>query len=307
MIRALALAGPTASGKSELAIAIAEELGGEIISVDSGAVYKKMDIGTAKPPLAMRGRVPHHMIDVCEPSEPFSAGKFCRLARRAAEDIIARGKAPIFAGGTALYFDAMSLPLHDLPDPPPEVRAQARRDVKERGAPAMHAELASLDERTAARIAPGDSQRIGRALELIRAAGRPLSDLLSGPRPSPAFEFRMLVMAPCRAALRDAIAARMDGMFAAGLVAETESVIREFGLSPGAPPLRMAGYRQATMLLRGECRESEAKDLAVRATRQLAKRQRTCFKRLATAAEIDSFEPDAAGRIAEAARRLLLH
>ncbi|MGI9306293.1 MAG: tRNA (adenosine(37)-N6)-dimethylallyltransferase MiaA [Gammaproteobacteria bacterium] len=302
-MRALALAGPTASGKSDFAPALAAALNGEIISVDSGAVYREMNIGTAKPPPAVRAQTPHHLIDVANPDENFNAGKFCRLAAAALTEITARGKLPIFAGGAMMYFHAFSRGLHDFPPPSMPLRAKLREELRRLGAPAMHRRLAQLDPAAAAKIAPSDSQRIARALEIIGAANAPLSQLQSRPKTSPPDISFILLMPADRAQLRRAIDSRLQNMFAEGLVKETETAAKKYNLAPDSPPLRMAGYRQAAAFLRGETDEEEMKKRAYYATCQLAKRQMTWLKKWQPAPNfIDPFALEAEKKIMKAAQ-----
>lgn len=278
MPQVLALAGPTACNKSALALALADVINGEIISVDSGAVYRGMDIGTAKPAAAARAAVRHHLIDVCAPDELFSAGVFCRLARAAAADIAGRGKTPILTGGAMMYYRALREGLHDFPPTAAAARAQIRRDLRRYGAAAMHQKLAAIDSQTAARVAPTDSQRIGRALEVTAAAQQPMSDLLAGQKSSP-LKFSAIVLMPAeRQQLRDSIGGRLRRMFADGLLQETQAIIKQFALTAESPPLRMAGYRQAAAFLRGEYDEAEMKKRAYYATCQLGKRQLTWLR-----------------------------
>lgn len=303
-MRALALAGPTACGKSGFAPPLAEAVGGEIISVDSGAVYRKMDIGTAKPSAAVRAQIPHRLIDVCNPNENFNAGIFCRLAAAAAAEISARGKIPLLAGGTMMYFHALSRGMHDLPEISAAVRGAVREDMKKFGAAAMHRRLAKLDSAAAEKISENDSHRIARALELTAAAGRPLSELTAQKKPPPALQISYIFLIPeDRGRLRQRIAARLKNMFAAGLTAETRAVISEFNLHADSPPLRMAGYRQTAAHLRGEYCETEAQKRAYYATCQLAKRQATWIRNWRGAAEIiNPFAADAENKIIAAAK-----
>ena len=305
-MRALALAGPTACGKSEFALRLAAAAGGEIISADSGAVYRKMDIGTAKPAAASRAQIPHHLINVCNPDENFNAGIFCRLAAAAAAEISARGKIPLLAGGTMMYFYALSNGMHRLPEISAAARDSVRAEMQKLGAPALHRRLAALDPAAAKNISKNDSHRIARGLEIAAAAGRPFSEWAAQKKPPPALQISFIFLMPAaREKLRQNIAARLDGMFAAGLLAETKSVIAEFNLPPDSPPLRMAGYRQAAAHLRGDYGEAEAKKRAYYATCQLAKRQMTWIRNWREKAElIDPFAAGAAEKIITAAQKL---
>ncbi len=302
MIRALALAGPTACGKSAFAPTLAAAFGGEIISVDSGAVYREMDIGTAKPPAELRARLPHHLVDVCAPDEPFNVGMFCRLATAAAKEVCARGDVPIFVGGAMMYFNALVRGLHDFPEITAEIRDTVREMMRQNGAPAMHQKLAALDSRAAEKILITDSQRIARAMEIAMQTRRSPSDFIAGATPPPQLNLTFVFLSPAnRTPLRDSIAARLAQMWTNGLVDETEQVMRKYKLPPQSPPLRMAGYRQAAAFLRGETSESEMREHALFATRQLAKRQMTWIRNWKTPATIiDPFTPNSEKQILSA-------
>ena len=298
-----ALAGPTASGKTQLAIQLAESIGGEIVSVDSGAVYRGLDIGAAKPDSAARARVRHHLLDIRNPDQPFSAGDFCRMAKDAIADIQRRGRVPILAGGSMMYFRALSGGMHSMPAAPLSAQSEVRAEMKQRGAAAMHRLLQKADPATAAKLHPSDSQRIGRALEVWRGSGRRLSELLES-SPSSPMQLSAIVLIPNRELLRENIALRLKKMFADGLVEETAAAVSEFNLTAESPGLRLAGYKQAAMLLRGECDETTMRRRAFFATCQLAKRQTTWLRRWpAPLATIDPFAPEAEKKIAEAARQ----
>ncbi len=274
MLNAIVIAGPTACGKSEAALAVAKTIGGEIVSVDAGAVYREMDIGTAKPPAQWRREVRHHLLDVRNPDERFDAGAFCALARAAAEDIAAREKTPVFAGGTMMYFRALRERLHELPAVPQSAREEIARQMRELGAAKMHEELKKADPQSAEKIETKDRQRISRALEVFRATGKPLSEWTDGARPPPFLRLRAALFLPAdRALLRQRIGERLQKMFAEGLAEETRAVVRKWKLPPSAQSLRLAGYRQASAFLRGELSEKEMRERAFFATCQLAKRQ----------------------------------
>ncbi len=280
---ALCLAGPTASGKSAVALALAAEREIEIISVDSAQVYRGMDIGTAKPTVAERASVPHHLIDILDPQDAYSAARFVADARRLVAEIRARGRLPLLVGGTMLYFKALREGLDDMPAADPPLRARLEAEAAERGWPAMHAELAQVDPATAARLPPRDSQRIQRALEVWRLTGRPLSAWHgrsdnAAQRQAGRESWPMVTLEPqSRAWLHARIAARFDGMLAGGLVDEVRTLRQRPGLHAELPALRSVGYRQAWAAL-------EAGDLAplreagIAATRQLAKRQLTWLR-----------------------------
>lgn len=304
-MHALALAGPTACGKSDFAMHIAAA-GGEIISADSGAVYQKMDIGTAKPNAAARAQIPHHLIDVRAPDENFNAGIFCRLSTAAAADILARGKIPLLAGGTMMYFYALQNGMHRLPEIDAATRATVREDMQKQGARAMHNRLAKLDPEAAQKIAPNDSHRIARGLEIVAAAGRPFSAWAAEEKPPPPLRLSFIFLVPeSREMLRARIGARLDGMFARGLVEETRAVMEEFNLRADSPPMRLAGYRQAAAHLGGAYNAAEAQKRAYYATCQLAKRQMTWLRNWRGAAQkIDPFANGAAKKILAAAQKL---
>jgi tRNA dimethylallyltransferase len=276
-----ALLGPTASGKSRLAMQLASKHPIEIVSIDSAQVYRGMDIGTAKPSPEERRAVPHHLIDLLEPTEAYSAARFRDDAIRAIEGIQARGRIPLLVGGTMLYYRALAEGLDALPPADPEIRARIDAQAAQHGWPALHAELAKVDAATAARLKPGDAQRIQRALEVHRLTGKPISEFQSGPKAGPPFELRAFSLVPeDRSALHARIAARFDAMLQAGLVDELKSLRTRFQLSAGLPSMRCVGYRQAWEFLDGRCNESELRETGVAATRQLAKRQLTWLRSL---------------------------
>lgn len=278
----IALAGPTASGKSALALALARRLAVEVISVDSALVYRGMDIGTAKPTAAERAAVPHHLIDIREPHEPYSAADFVRDARRLMAEIRARGRLPLLVGGTMMYFHALLHGLDALPAADAAVRRRIEERAARRGWPALHRILSRVDAAAAARIAPGDSQRIGRALEVWLLTGKPLSALqkgqgvggLAGEQGGTFFALEPA----SRAWLHARIAERFDAMLAAGFVDEVRALRARGGLSLEMPSMRCVGYRQAWQAL-DEGRSTEwLREKACAATRQLAKRQLTWLR-----------------------------
>ena len=288
---AIALMGPTASGKSALALEWAERLGGEIVSVDSALVYRGLDIGAAKPTRAERDRVRHHLIDVRDPWQPYSAADFAQEARDAIGGIVARGRMPILAGGTGLYFRAVFDGLSPMPEANPVIRAQLAAEAAERGWAALHAELARVDPEAAARIHANDPQRIQRALEVYRASGRPIS-AWQRERAMARLPLRVLrlVLAPAdRAVLHARIAARFDTMLAEGFLDEVQALraLPQLQAHPAArdlPAIRAVGYRQAWDYLdalaagEGEAAFADFRDRAIFATRQLAKRQLTWLR-----------------------------
>ena len=300
----IGLAGPTASGKSAIALALAERMPLEIVSVDSALVYRGLDIGSAKPGAAERARVPHHLIDIREPDEPYSAALFVADATRLIGEIRARGALPLLVGGTMLYFKALIDGLDAMPAADAALRARIDADARERGWPALHAELARVDPPTAARLAPNDAQRIGRALEVWRASGRPLSSFHSRPRAATAHH-RLIALEPAsRAWLHERIAARFDAMLAAGFLDEVRALRARPGLHAGLPALRAVGYRQAWEALdaglAGAALTAAVRERGIAATRQLAKRQLTWLRSMSPHAVVAADAPDALARCIEA-------
>lgn len=286
----LALMGPTASGKTALAIELAQRYDGEIVSVDSALVYRGLDIGSAKPDLAERAGIAHHLIDIREPEQPYSAGEFAVDARAAVDAVLARGRLPLLVGGTGLYFRALLGGLSSMPASDPAVRAGIEAEAAVRGWAALHAELAAIDPPAAARIRPSDPQRITRALEVWRLSGRPISDWQSDAplSPRPPWRVLKLVLAPVdRALLHARIALRFERMLAGGFLDEVRSLLARPGLHPELPAMRAVGYRQAWRHLRGETSASEFLAEGIAATRQLAKRQLTWLR-----GELDAFHID---------------
>jgi tRNA dimethylallyltransferase len=277
LLTPICLAGPTGCGKTAAALAIAEVLPVEIISVDSALVYRGMDIGTAKPTAAERAAVPHHLIDILDPLGAYSAAEFVRDAHRLAGEIAARGRLPLLVGGTMLYFKALFDGLSTLPQADAALRAAIDAEAAERGWPAMHAELAALDPPTAARLAPNDSQRIQRALEVIRLTGQPLSALHAASR-SAGVAWPLFSLEPGdRAWLHERLALRFEQMLALGLVDEVRRLRARGDLNPALPSMRCVGYRQAWEALDAND-FSELRDKGIAATRQLAKRQITWLR-----------------------------
>lgn len=278
---AYALLGPTASGKSRLAMQLAARHPIEIVSIDSAQVYRGMDIGTAKPSPEERGAVPHHLIDLLDPTEAYSAGRFREDALRAIAEIHSRNRIPLLVGGTMLYYRALAEGMDELPPANPEIRKQIDADAAEQGWPAMHAELARLDPRTAARLKPGDAQRIQRALEVHRLTGKPISDFQNQPKSGLPFELRgFAIAAEDRSELHKRIAERFDAMLKAGLVEELAALRRKFQLDPELPSMRCVGYRQAWEFLEGRTDAKALREAGIAATRQLAKRQLTWLRSL---------------------------
>lgn len=314
----LLLLGPTASGKSALALRLAERLPVEIISVDSAQVYRGLDIGTAKPDAEERARVPHHLIDIREPTDPYSAASFVSDARAAIAAIRARGRLPLLAGGTMLYARALIAPLDDLPSADPVLRQRLDAEAARDGWPALHRRLARLDPAAATRIVPTDPQRIQRALEVIELTGRPLSELQRG-RATPEPDITVIAIEPSdRAVLHARIADRFDAMLAAGLVDEVRGLLARPGMRLDLPAMRAVGYRQVAEMLTGETAGRPGAGIAgagsagagyagagnpgagdsailrergIAATRQLAKRQLTWLRSLPVTARFDCLSP----------------
>jgi tRNA dimethylallyltransferase len=278
-VDAILLCGPTASGKSGLALELARRAPVEIVSVDSAQVYRGLDIGAAKPPPELRAAVPHHLIDLREPQQTYSAGEFVADALRAIDDIRARGRMPLLVGGTMLYFNALLRGLAPLPQADAAQRARLDARAAAEGWPVLHAELAAVDPEAAARIHPNDPQRIQRALEVWHASGRPISAWQRDTAPQHGLVFERWALVPAdRSALHRRIAERFGGMMAAGLLEEVRRLRHRPGLDPSAPALRAVGYRQLWQYLDGpESAAGLARTVAaaVAATRQLAKRQLT--------------------------------
>ncbi len=290
---AIFLMGPTASGKTALAVSLVERFPLEIISVDSALVYRGMDIGTAKPDAATLARAPHHLLDMRDPTEAYSAAAFCDDARRLMADIVARGNVPLLVGGTMLYFRALLHGLDDLPRADAALRKQIEAEAAARGWPALHAELARVDPGTAARLAPNDSQRIGRALEIFRLSGTPMSALLDRVQSELPYRLLQLALIPSdRAVLHQRIAARFDAMLADGLVDEVEYLRRQHVLKPDLPSMRAVGYRQAWAYLDGDIDMKALREQGIAATRQLAKRQLTWLRSWPGAVALDCLADD---------------
>ncbi len=281
---ALCLAGPTASGKSALAMALARELPLEIVSVDSALVYRGMDIGTAKPSAADRAAVPHHLIDILDPSQAYSAARFVADAQALVAQINARGRLALLVGGTLLYFKALREGLHAMPGADAAVRAEIDRRAAQQGWPALHAELARVDAVTAARLAPADAQRIQRALEVWQLSGRPLSDWhaqASAAGLPAAAHWPLVSLEPdSRSWLHARIVQRLNNMLDAGLLAEVQALRARGDLHLGLPAMRCVGYRQAWLALE-QGSTAKLADTATAATRQLAKRQLTWLRSMA--------------------------
>jgi tRNA dimethylallyltransferase len=278
--KAYALLGPTACGKSALALRLAERHPIEIVSVDSGQVYRGMDIGTAKPSAAERARVPHHLIDLVDPDERYSTGQFRADAIRVISAILQKKRIPLLVGGTMLYYRSLVAGLDALPKADIELRKAIHEEAQRRGWPALHGELAKIDPAAATRIMPKDAQRIQRALEVYRLTGRPISALQRGESEPLPFELRGWALVPERAELHRNIEQRFDAMLAGGLIDEVRKLRQEFNLVADMPSMRAVGYRQVWAFLEGQSSEIELREQGIAATRQLAKRQITWLRRL---------------------------
>ena len=275
----LCLAGPTASGKTAAALAIAAIQPVEIVSVDSALVYRSMDIGTAKPSAAELAAVPHHLIDIRDPLQAYSAAEFVADANRLVAEVQGRGRRPLLVGGTMLYFKALFDGLDEMPKANPAVRAEIEAEAHNLGWPALHAQLATVDPITAARLAPNDSQRIQRALEVYRVSGQPLSFFHTAKAAHPAKAWPLISLEPTdRAWLHTRIAQRFDAMLAGGFLDEVKALRARGDLYPELPAMRCVGYRQAWEALDSSTSMAELRDKGIAATRQLAKRQITWLR-----------------------------
>ena len=286
--------GPTASGKTAVAVELAQQLPLEIISVDSALVYRGMDIGTAKPDATVLARAPHHLINIRNPTDAYSAAAFCHDALRLMQDISARGRIPLLVGGTMLYFRALRFGLSDLPQADPGVRYELEQRAARLGWPALHAELAQLDPETAARLKPNDAQRIQRALEIYQITGTPMSALFRQQDKHP-LPYRVLPIALIpseRSQLHARIAARFAAMLKLGLVDELRALREKYPLHPDLPAMRCVGYRQAWQFLAGSINKTELLHQGIAATRQLAKRQLTWLRGMADNIELGCLAHD---------------
>jgi tRNA dimethylallyltransferase len=309
MTPAILLMGPTASGKSALALELALLLPVEIVSVDSAQVYREMDIGTAKPDAAARRRVAHHLIDLIDPDQSYSAARFRTDALAAMAEIRARGRIPLLVGGTMLYFKALREGLSSLPRADAEVRKELDDRAAAEGWPALHAELARVDPTTAARLKTTDSQRIQRALEVYRISGTPLSSLQGAREADDALDLVAIALVPSdRAELHRRIAARFDAMLAGGLIDEVRSLRQRYRLTASMPSMRCVGYRQVWDALenaeppreQGQHQQGprELRERGIAATRQLAKRQLTWLRSM-SAQTLDCLASDLPRKIVE--------
>ena len=302
---AIFLMGPTASGKTGVAVELAQRLPVELISVDSALVYRDMDIGTAKPDAATLARAPHHLIDILDPTEVYSAAAFRHDALRLMHDITQRRRIPFLVGGTMLYFRALRFGLSDLPQADPVVRAELEQQAAHLGWPAMHSELAKIDPATAARLKPNDSQRIQRALEIYRISGTPMSTLIAREKNSE-LPYRIIPIALTpsdRSVLHARIATRFAAMLKQGLVEELRALQQKYPLHPDLPSMRCVGYRQAWQYLDGKINKDELLDKGIAATRQLAKRQLTWLRAMPDNIELDCLAPDLLPQVFAALRQ----
>lgn len=297
---ALCLMGPTAAGKTALAIALVEQGIGEIISVDSSLIYRGMDIGTAKPSADELARAPHRLIDIIEPTEAYSAAEFRRDALAAMADISSNGKVPILVGGTMLYFKVLRDGLARLPEADAELRAELLRDAERDGWPALHARLQAVDPAAAARLNPHDSQRLQRALEVWMLTGKTLTQWhAEQPEPMPLpYDMHWLALSPPdRTVLHERIAQRFDAMLAQGFLAEVACLRARGDLAPTMPSMRSVGYRQAWEHLDGHYDRVELRNRGIFATRQLAKRQLTWLRSFTEAIWLDPLAADTQTRV----------
>jgi len=304
---AILLMGPTASGKTAVATRLARELPCEIISVDSAQIYKGMDIGTAKPGPELLREAPHHLLDVIEPHESYSAARFRDDALALMREITERDRIPLLVGGTMLYFKALIEGLNELPEADPVVRLVIDTMAEEEGWPAVHAKLKRVDPETAARLEPNDAQRIQRALEIYYLTNKPMSVLLKKPKYVyfPYTAIRIALVPGDRESLHERIARRFEAMLERGLVKEVKRLREEYGLEPGMPSMRCVGYRQAWDYLDGKTDFAGLREQGIAATRQLAKRQLTWLRALDDTTEFDCLAPDVADLVLEYLRREL--
>lgn len=300
----ICLAGPTAAGKSASTLALAERWPLEIVNVDSATIYRGMDIGTAKPSPEEQAQVPQHLLDILDPTQSYSAADFVADALRLIDEIRARGRIPLLAGGTMMYYKALRDGLDDLPQADPALRAELEARAAIQGWPALHAELAQRDPVTAARLAPNDSQRIQRALEICMLSGQPMSALLlrgQRPRDDTGNQYLTISLEPSdRAALHARIEQRFDAMLAKGLLDEVRTLRARGDLHTGLPSVRCVGYRQMWAHLDGEVDLATAREQGIAATRQLAKRQITWLRAQPERVIVDCLAADAVAQTIDA-------
>jgi tRNA dimethylallyltransferase len=296
---AIFLMGPTASGKTGVAVELAQTLPVEIISVDSALVYRDMDIGTAKPEATTLARAPHHLINIIDPTEAYSAAAFRRDALRLMHDITHRGRIPLLVGGTMLYFKALREGLSELPQSNPAVRAELDAEIAQHGIKHLHKQLAMVDAETAARLKQTDTQRIQRAMEIYRITGQPMSALINkslsrerergwGEGNELSYRIIPIALVPSdRAQLHARIATRFSAMLEQGLVDELRGLREKYPLQPNMTSMRCVGYRQAWQFMEGEINEAQLLETGIAATRQLAKRQLTWLRSMPENIELD--------------------
>ena len=296
---AILLMGPTASGKTALAMALAQRFPFELVSVDSAQVFRDMNVGTAKPDQATLAQFPHHLIDLLSPEESYSAARFCADALAAMDEISARGKVPLLVGGTMLYFKALREGLAELPQACAQTRGEIDAQAAAEGWPAIHAELARVDPASAARLSPTDSQRVQRALEVYRLSGRPLSALLAAASAqTPRYDFLAIGLAPGeRSVLHQRIAERFDAMLKAGLEDEVAALRKKYRLHAQLPSMRCVGYRQVWEVQDGVAPRADLRDRGIYATRQLAKRQLTWLANTLKPEIFNCLAPDLTHRV----------
>jgi tRNA dimethylallyltransferase len=300
---AIFLMGPTASGKTGVAVELVQSLPLEIISVDSALVYRDMNIGTAKPDAATLAHAPHHLIDIIAPTDAYSAAAFRSSALHLMADITSRGKIPLLVGGTMLYFKALREGLSDLPVADPAVRAELDELIALHGAPWLHTQLAAVDAITAARLSPFDTQRIQRAMEIYRIEGRPMSELLASSKTVSTLPYHIQSVAIIpndRSVLHQRIATRFKQMLEQGLIEELQSLRKKYVLHPELPSMRCVGYRQAWQYLEGEISEVQLLETGIIATRQLAKRQLTWLRSMPENVQIDCLSDNLTQRVRNA-------
>lgn len=299
--------GPTASGKTGVAVDLVQQLPLEIISVDSALVYRYMDIGTAKPDAATLALAPHHLLDLIDPTDSYSAAQFCQDALALMLDITARGKIPFLVGGTMLYFKALREGLNDMPAADLMLRAEIETRALAGGWQALHAELEQIDPITAARLNPADAQRISRALEIYAQTGKPMSSYLNQAAASslPYHVLPLALMPSDRSVLHARIAERFDVMLQQGLIEEVENLRARFDLKPEMPAMRCVGYRQTWCYLDGEWGRDELRERGIYATRQLAKRQITWLRAMQDAQILDCLESNLTLQVGQKIRQFL--
>lgn len=299
------LMGPTASGKTKLAIELHQQLGCELISVDSALVYRGLDIGTAKPTAKELAAAPHHLINICDPETPYSAHQFCMDAKLIIDDIFSRGKIPLLVGGSMLYFKALRDGLADLPQAESAIRVKMSGEAEEKGWSAMHLKLAAIDPESALRINPGDSQRIQRALEVFMISGKTMSQYFKEQK-GQSLNFPIISLAivpPEREILRQRISQRFERMLDQGFVKEVEYFYHQKGLSADLPAMRCVGYRQVYQYLAGKIDFQTMQEKAVAASHQLAKRQMTWLRKWPDLTWIETGSQDNISKI----RQMMLH